>query len=273
MKKSQLLATVCIYLATVFQTVSATNIDLLTTPMTIGPTSLSFAFNGINASVSGYHVEYDASSTASDKTTIYGPFSTAAINTTNSDPIFGIYANAGLGLTSYENLGQTNDDLGAQWDPGFDNKSAGSPTSTTLPSFQFALFSFDTPVSLSQIVMKYHVSNSTDIWVAGGNSAPDLSNGFLGAFSGYSIVNSTGVLTSPFHTHTFPPLQNVNYLAIGVSPHDEIGDLGLVSSTGGRSDFYIRELNLTAVPVPAAIWLFGYGIFGLIGVARRKKAA
>jgi len=29
---------------------------------------------------------------------------------------------------------------------------------------------------------------------------------------------------------------------------------------------------LTTVPVPAAVWLFGSGLLGLIGVARRKKA-
>ena len=28
----------------------------------------------------------------------------------------------------------------------------------------------------------------------------------------------------------------------------------------------------TAVPIPAAVWLFGSGLVGLIGVARRKKA-
>ena len=29
----------------------------------------------------------------------------------------------------------------------------------------------------------------------------------------------------------------------------------------------------SAVPVPAAVWLFGSGLLGLVGVARRKKAA
>jgi len=29
----------------------------------------------------------------------------------------------------------------------------------------------------------------------------------------------------------------------------------------------------TAVPIPAAIWLFGSGLLGLVGMARRKKAA
>jgi hypothetical protein len=36
-------------------------------------------------------------------------------------------------------------------------------------------------------------------------------------------------------------------------------------------NFYIRSADATVVPVPAAIWLFGSGLLGLIGVARRKK--
>ena len=33
------------------------------------------------------------------------------------------------------------------------------------------------------------------------------------------------------------------------------------------------NLEVAQVPVPAAVWLFGSGLLGLIGVARRKKAA
>jgi len=33
------------------------------------------------------------------------------------------------------------------------------------------------------------------------------------------------------------------------------------------------DLPPPAVPVPAAVWLFGSGLLGLVGVARRKKAA
>ena len=31
--------------------------------------------------------------------------------------------------------------------------------------------------------------------------------------------------------------------------------------------------DFTVVPVPAAVWLFGSGLLGLIAVARRKKTA
>lgn len=35
----------------------------------------------------------------------------------------------------------------------------------------------------------------------------------------------------------------------------------------------VRSGDVGAVPVPAAIWLFGSGLLGLIGLARRRKAA
>jgi hypothetical protein len=42
-------------------------------------------------------------------------------------------------------------------------------------------------------------------------------------------------------------------------------------STYGISPDY-AELDIQAVPIPAAVWLFGSGLIGLIGLARRKKA-
>ncbi|MBT8347954.1 MAG: hypothetical protein KJP24_00695 [Sulfurovum sp.] len=38
-------------------------------------------------------------------------------------------------------------------------------------------------------------------------------------------------------------------------------------STSSLSSY---SLDITAVPVPAAVWLFGSGLLGLIGIARRK---
>jgi hypothetical protein len=55
--------------------------------------------------------------------------------------------------------------------------------------------------------------------------------------------------------------------------------LELVAICGGvpgcQSSFFWDNISITAdvaaVPVPAAVWLFGSGLLGLIGVARRKK--
>jgi len=40
---------------------------------------------------------------------------------------------------------------------------------------------------------------------------------------------------------------------------------------GGGYDSGLALVGTTAVPVPAAVWLFGSGLLGLVGVARRKK--
>jgi len=46
--------------------------------------------------------------------------------------------------------------------------------------------------------------------------------------------------------------------------------------SGNNANFNITSLTLTSavpeVPVPAAVWLFGSGLLGLVGIARRKKA-
>jgi len=44
---------------------------------------------------------------------------------------------------------------------------------------------------------------------------------------------------------------------------------GLTDNTGVGFSGYVEQ---TVVPVPAAIWLFGSGLLGLIGIARRKAA-
>ncbi len=35
----------------------------------------------------------------------------------------------------------------------------------------------------------------------------------------------------------------------------------------------MEVLSISTVPIPAAVWLFGSGLLGLLGIARRKKAS
>ena len=44
------------------------------------------------------------------------------------------------------------------------------------------------------------------------------------------------------------------------------------TSNGGAIFLDNASLEVSAVPVPAAVWLFGSGLLGLVGVARRRKA-
>ena len=41
----------------------------------------------------------------------------------------------------------------------------------------------------------------------------------------------------------------------------------------GADSIGIDNFTIDSVPLPAAVWLFGSGLLGLIGIARRKKLA
>ena len=46
----------------------------------------------------------------------------------------------------------------------------------------------------------------------------------------------------------------------------------LIAGGGGGSDYLaLVSMQVSTVPVPAAVWLFGSGLIGLAGFARRKK--
>jgi len=47
---------------------------------------------------------------------------------------------------------------------------------------------------------------------------------------------------------------------------------GFSSQSPGSDYFGSYLVEVSAVPVPAAVWLFGSGLIGLVGFARRKKA-
>lgn len=71
---------------------------------------------------------------------------------------------------------------------------------------------------------------------------------------------------------TFNLLQLSMFNNLDLYAYDVLGEswfsLALDGSTGG----FIATASVAPVPVPAAVWLFGSGLIGLFGVARRKAA-
>jgi hypothetical protein len=57
--------------------------------------------------------------------------------------------------------------------------------------------------------------------------------------------------------------------AKGISA-DGLTIVGLGLNPDGNKEAYI--VNLSTIPIPASLWLFGSGLLGLIGVARKKSS-
>lgn len=96
--------------------------------------------------------------------------------------------------------------------------------------------------------------NTSTLCVPGVYGAPGATNGDCigNALSGGAPFTDDGISGSPMVDGPF----------VGVNLNFDIGS--------GNS---LTVLNVSTVPVPAAVWLFGSGLIGLIGLARRKANA
>lgn len=84
----------------------------------------------------------------------------------------------------------------------------------------------------------------------------------------FGTNNGGPLLTANSNTHTWTNF-TTNVLGTG-SP------MLLTFTAAGKSDSYgssLDNVQVTATPIPAAIWLFGSALAGLVGVSRRKASA
>ena len=103
-------------------------------------------------------------------------------------------------------------------------------------------------LSLSFGTMTFQASD--DIDYASGNPFITLNAGSLTAFDFAANVGTLGYLTS---------------FELNVDAEDDSYNFVNATWTG-------ITIDSTTVPVPAAVWLFGSGLLGLVGFARRKAA-
>jgi hypothetical protein len=144
-------------------------------------------------------------------------------------------------------------------------------------------FSYD--AITGDVVASVFKENSTDVFFGGGYNAGDTMK--LGAMNGAdgNTPNKNAYFTLAFNANTM--LGNLDQMVYGdCAPTGLMGPMmtGNMCMTGhsvalvgyaGTMDGVPLSLSITpsAVPVPAAVWLFGSGLVGLIGVTRRRKLA
>ena len=107
-----------------------------------------------------------------------------------------------------------------------------------------------------------------DVWVADSYSASayyDINNNLLNGVSfGMAMVSlDTNLYSDTGFKATPPGIADVDLAFFWIDEYDASGNM--VFSASGTLE------GVSTVPVPAAIWLFGSGLIGLIGIARRRK--
>ncbi len=152
----------------------------------------------------------------------------------------------------------------------------------------YVLFLFDQTVQFDKIKINPFFSSDRDVsyWIGNISSASvmmgldpaDLDPSNTPPPSGSATINSTDF---PFYNQknfgSGSSVKTVNFANNAVG-----GNIGNALLFAARADagngydndyFKIRSLEVsTVVPVPAAVWLFGSGLLGLVGVARRKAS-
>jgi len=198
-------------------------------------------------------------------------------------------------LTNYQTPGQTNpnaysgaDGNAATFTYGA-NDSSGSPLNTFL-GLSLSSAADVADVNLTLLLVGSNLHSGTVDLLGGSTDPTPVSFSLLpydpdtAIFTGYTGFNSVAATppasdggTAPVDD-TNPPSPPIGIFALTINLADEFGS-GFGTFDGVQLQIYgdgydaaPSFVGTTAViPVPAAVWLFGSGLIGLVGVARRKK--
>jgi hypothetical protein len=128
-------------------------------------------------------------------------------------------------------------------------------------------------------------SGYTNSFNSGPNTITEHNEGFKwDGWSSFTIsVAANEILDFSFTSetaHALTPVDNASGTSLeglGIMTDGNMSDLVLAyndnalgTGDGDYDDMLVRA-EFSAVPIPAAVWLFGSGLLGLIGIGRRRK--
>ena len=274
MKKSHLLAGVCAcVLPFLVNTANATTFDWTTSNTNVvrGTSSFSLTVDGITATVQAYVAEWDGS-----EYDIFGAFPTnTSFTTANADG----FLRGGEGLLLEEGpfpgIALGGKEVCSGGGCAFDNGRYFNDDEDIL-KFNFALITFDQAVDLETSMNLRQSNFDHDFWLASSGTAPNLGLDFMSAFTGFTTTVHNPLAGFQGATGLSGTHQNLQYLAIGAPLHASAGSFpGFDNPDNFGDTFAITSFTVQTamVPIPAAVWFFGSGLLGLVGMTRRKKAA
>jgi len=118
-------------------------------------------------------------------------------------------------------------------------------------------------------------TNLNTISISGTISEFDISNSQLlsGSFTEWTYT-APSAISRIFSGSGIDSIEGILLNKLGVSPDTEFNffgfSLGYDITGDGATAISTDIMNTSIVPVPSAVWLFGAGLIGLAGIARRK---
>ena len=130
-----------------------------------------------------------------------------------------------------------------------------------------------------QIDFDNGLAGQDDVWMSITNNSGTGWSGFdftlvgtgVGIFGPFTLENQTGFISDFVFYNNDPANDLSKSVALTFDPLEYVGLWNVSGSIDtSLSSTYSLILTPTVVPVPAAVWLFGSGLLGLMGVARRR---